>query len=151
MKHKAYLECFSIFIPFSFVLNKCICIPSASWHNISWRYFRCWAKRSLGPLKKILYAWHCSPIYRGVEQLHRKLHTCPWGLHTWFTNDTGTSLSFPFLSCCTSLGLLSFCWLAFKAFFLCRSYQLQLARSPLVCIGKLSYTLFWPKISFVHL
>jgi hypothetical protein len=57
----------------------------------------------LWPSKKVLYVGHYLPIYREVEQLRRKLHTCPWGLHTWFTNDARTLLFFSFLSCGTSL------------------------------------------------
>jgi hypothetical protein len=36
-----------------------------------------------------------------------QLQACPQSLHTWFTNITGASLSFIFLSCCISPRLLS--------------------------------------------
>jgi hypothetical protein len=38
--------------------------------------------------KMVPYAGHYSPIYREVEQLRRKLHTCPWCLHTLFLQMT---------------------------------------------------------------
>jgi hypothetical protein len=70
-------------------------------------------------LQKVLYAEHCSPIYREVEQLRRKLHTCPWV----YIHDSlmihGHRCMFPFLSCCASIGLLFLSWLAFEAFLLC--------------------------------
>jgi hypothetical protein len=54
--------------------------------------------------KGSLCVGRCSPIYTEVEQLRWKLQICPQSLHTLFTKDAGTSLSFLFLSCCTSLG-----------------------------------------------
>jgi hypothetical protein len=100
------------------------------------------------PSKKVPFAGHCSPIYREVEQLRRKLHTCPWGLHTWFTNDTGALLYSPFLSCCASLGLLLLRWLALKAFLYRRSYWLRFMPSLLAHTSEASLHVASPEGRF---
>jgi hypothetical protein len=60
-----------------------------------------WTK--LKTIERWLYIRHCSPIYSKVEQHHKNLQTYPQSLYIWFTNYAGASLSFLFLSCCTSL------------------------------------------------
>jgi hypothetical protein len=89
-------------------------------------------------LQKVLYAEHCSPIYREVEQLRRKLHTCPWVYIHDSLMIQGHRCMFPFLSCCASIELLFLRWLAFETFLLCQSYQLRLAPLVLVRIGETS-------------
>jgi hypothetical protein len=51
----------------------------------------------------------CWPIYKKVIQPCIKLQIFLQSFHTWFTNIIGASLSFLFLSCYTSLRLLSLC------------------------------------------
>jgi hypothetical protein len=63
----------------------------------------------LTAFQKVLYAWYCSPIYRGEIQLRVELHTCPQGLQSWFTNIIGYHRIFLLLSCCSSVGPLSLC------------------------------------------
>jgi hypothetical protein len=107
-------------------------IHSASLHKKAQRYFKGWAKWSLRPSKRWIYVGHCSPIYKEVEQLRWKFQTCPQSLHTWFTNDAGTSLYFLFLSCCTSLGVLLLRRFASKAF--CMSRLATSARTIAACV-----------------
>jgi hypothetical protein len=78
----------------SFILwIKSTSVPSAYTNDslkILWRL----RKTKLKALPKVLYAWYCSPIYRGGIQLRVELHTCPQGLQASFTNITGVSSYF---------------------------------------------------------
>jgi hypothetical protein len=68
-------------------------------------------------LKRWIYVWYYSPIYREGEQ-REKLQTCPWSLHTCITNDIWILMTFIFISCCTSPKLHIHDIFAFKASFM---------------------------------
>jgi hypothetical protein len=69
------------------------------------------------PTRRVLYAGHCSSINREDESPLYKITIVPLkALHSLFTNDVGILPSFPFLSCCASLGLLLLLQLVAEAF-----------------------------------
>jgi hypothetical protein len=69
------------------------------------------------PFQRVLYVGHCSSIYRKDEPPLYKITIMPLkALHSLFTNDVGILLSFPYLSCCATLGLLFHRQLALEGF-----------------------------------
>jgi hypothetical protein len=97
--------------------------------NVLWRL----RETKLRALKRWIYAWHCSPVYRKVVQLCVKLQTYPQSLHTWFTNVTGASLSFFFLSGCASLRYLPLRCFIYATLYISKSCCAFVACTFVVC------------------
>jgi hypothetical protein len=104
IEYETHLICLNIFIPSSLYqtnLQTYIRLLDTRWHEGSSK-----AKRHEAmAFERWIYVGYCSLIYREGEQLHEKLQTCPWSLHTCITNDAGMLMTFPFLSCYTSFEL----------------------------------------------
>ena len=66
----------------------------------------------------LICEWHCSPIYREVEQPRMKLKTCPQSLHALFTNDIRGNIVFSLFLTTQAFSFFPLVALRFKAFFL---------------------------------
>jgi hypothetical protein len=109
------------------------------------------SKTKWGPFQNVLYAGHCSSVYREDELPLYKITIMPLkALQSLFTNDVGILSSFPFLSWHASLGLLFLRQLRLESFLHAEGVGFGSFFHNFCAWMKLLYVLLRPKASFVQ-